>query len=271
MKSSGHDVRYKSGAVRTGLVLIGVILALGLGIGAWLASHRGQPPSRRVDATDTPVARNAAGSNINGLPPAAVAENFTRARTQAERLQWVRQPTQVAAAMAEFFRNGRGARETVATLKAMKPAEADAAAFERFGVTMADGSQRLLCVVTSAGEPKVDFKAYARHGSVPWEDLLAGLAKEASEMRVFIQKGDYYNYEFKHDVRWQNFIATSPDLEAPVQLYIARNEPAAKLLEKLDTQRPMRATIALRALGESHLKRQFEITRFLGAGWVLED
>ena len=252
-------------SIRKFLAISVILTAIGLGI--WLVVSR--PPVRA--SKPEPAAMPAARCVPNDLPALTVAENFTRATTQAERLKWVRQPTRVGAAMTEFFGTGAGAHEMVAKLEPMKPADTGGQFYQRFGVTMADGTQRLLCVVTTAGETRVDFKAYARYGSVPWAELLAGKAREAAEMRVFIQKGNYYNFGFKHEVRWQNFTATSPDIQNPVELYIGRLDPALTLLEHLDLQRPIRVTVAIRALGDSHLQRQFEITRFLGTGWVLEN
>jgi hypothetical protein len=247
------------------LLASGMLAAIGLG--AWLVMIR--PPA----SASKPLAPASPAAPVvpDGLPPLTIAENFTRATSQSERLQWVRQPALVAAAMAEFFSTGAGAHEVVAKLEPMAPADTGAQIHQRFGVTMAAGTQRLLCVVKTAGENKVDFKAYARHGSAPWAELINGKTKEAGEMRVFIQKGYYYNFGFKHEVRWQNFTATSPDLENPVELYIGRLDPALKLLEQLDHQRPIRVTVAIRALDDSYLQRQFEITRFLGAGWVMEN
>ena len=252
-------------------VLIGSVAGLIVGLVIWLVAGRTNRPAQSLPPAKPPAAASATRPLSPVLSPAEVAEKFTHASTHAERLKWVRHPAQVAPAMAEFFSSGRGAHESVASINAMDPAGMGATTIKRFGVTLADGRQRLLCIVMAHGEAKVDFKAYARHGSVPWEDLLAGKAGESSEVRVFIQHGTYYNYEFAYEVRWQNFTATSPDLDLPVQLYLARNHPDAKRLGQLNTKHPVRATVAIRALGDSHLKRQFEITRFLAAGWVIED
>ena len=252
-------------STRKFLLASGIIAAIGLGI--WLVTSRWPASAPTPGPPASPTAR----SVPDDFPPLTVAENFTRATTQAERLKWVRQPTRVAAAMAEFFSTGAGAHEVVDKLAPMVPADTGEKIYQRFGVTMADGTQRLLCVVTSAGETKADFKAYSRHGSAPWAELLAGKTKEADEMRVFIRKGNYYNFGFKHEVRWQNFTATSPDLENPVALYMARTHPDLEQLEHLDLQHPTRVTVAIRALDDSHLQRQFEITKFLGAGWVMEN
>lgn len=245
------------------LALAGLLLACGLG--AWLVMNRQSVVATKPESPVSPIAPTVP----DDLSSLTVAENFTRATSQAERLKWVRQPAEVAPAMAEFFSTGAGAHEVVAKLEAMPPVDTDTLSYLRYGVTMAAGPPRLLCVVATADGAKVDFRAYARHGSVPWAALLAGQAQEAGEMRVSLKKGNYYNFGFQHEVRWQHFTATSPDLEDPVALYIARSDPAFKLLEQLDSKRPVRATVALRTLGDSHLHRQFEITRFLGAGWVL--
>lgn len=242
-----------------------------LGLGTW----RGISYRRHHRATHLAEPRAAVVKPMRpdyGPSPAEVAEHFTHADNQAERLKWVRHADQVGPLMAEFFSHGRGAHETVARTAAMSLGEPGAAGtYARFTVTLAGGTQRLLCVVREDGAAKVDFKAYARHGAVTWEDLLAGKATQATELRVLIQQDNYYNYEFSHEERWLNLTATSPDLEAPLHFYIARNHPSIKMFGKQALQRPVRATVAVRALGQSHLKRQFEITNILGSGWVLAD
>lgn len=242
--------------------LIGAMLVIALSGGS-VSSCRKHQPAAEASAAH---AREAAA--WKGALPAEVATRFTRARTQQERLQLVREPAEVSEIMAEFFTHGRGAREQVAEVKAMPAAGNGTDTFERFAVTMADGSTRLLCVVVSEAGAKVDFKSYARYGSVSWEALLTGQTRSASEVRVFLEKGNYYNYNFTDEKQRENFIATSPDLDVPVQLYILREAVGAKTLEELIMGKPMRVTLAIRATDDSHDKRQFEITRLVTAGWV---
>ena len=156
-------------------------------------------------------------------------------------------------------------------LKPLLAGEQEPDLSSRFAVTLDGGGRRLLCVVRENGEAKVDFKAYARHGSATWDDLLDGKVTEAREVRVFIQKGNYYNYGFSYEEHWQNFKATSPDLESSLHFYLVKSHPSAKALERLSSQNPVRVTVSIRALGNSQRERQFEITKVLGIGWALGD
>lgn len=133
---------------------------------------------------------------------------------------------------------------------------------------MTDGSRRLLCVPFDESGARVDFKSYARHCSEPWSAVLDGTAPKADEMRVFLQQGRYYNFAFADESEWLCLIATSPDLENPIHLYARRNNPDLLLFLQNPPQEPQRYTIALENPGQSHLNRQWQLTRVLFIGWV---
>ena len=237
-----------------------------LGAGGWISSK----PRPEVDPPESPKELEAVEDD--GLPAREVAEKFTKATTQAQRLKWVRHPERVAAAMEDFFKVGKGAGETVVRLDAISPGRAADETYERFAAAFADGSRRLLCLVPTGGGLRVDFECYSRHGSAGWAELLDGSTAEAAEMRVFIEKGDYYNFGFKHEVRWQCFTASSPDLgDHPVWLYLPRTDPAIRSLDRPDIKGPVRVTLAIRSVGDSHARRQFEIARVHATDWVIPD
>jgi hypothetical protein len=203
-----------------------------------------------------------------GLQPGQIADKFLAASTPQERLRWVRRPAEVADLMERFYRDGPGASEKVADHHEMPPAATDDHAFERFTVTMTDGSRRLLCVPFDESGARVDFKSYARHCSVPWSAVLDGTAPKADEMRVFLQQGSYYNFAFADESEWLCLIATSPELEHPIHLYARRNHLDLLRFLQNPPQEPQRYTIALENTGQSHLNRQWQLTRVLSIGWV---
>ena len=248
------------------VLMIGVPLSIFLFLGVrYLTGHKRDvdvPPMAEERAkTAPPVA-------WQGLQPGQIVDKFLAASTPQERLRWVRQPAAVADLMERFYREGPGASEKVAGLQQMATGATDDQVYERFAVTMTDGSRRLLCVPFDEGGAGVDFKSYARHCSDPWSAVLDGTASKATEMRVFLQRGNYYNYGFTDERQWLCLIATSPELEHPIHLYARRNNPDLLLFLQNPPEQLQRYTIALENTGEGHLKEQWQLTRVLTPGWV---
>lgn len=140
-----------------GIAVVLVIVLYVLGITRWSHSNRVEDPAPVAAApgnTGSPVVGQ-------GLQPEQTADKFLNAATPQDRLYWVRRPNSVADLMERFYRDGPGATEKVADVKKMTPGGADDQAFERFAVTMTDGSRRLLCVPFdgSGSALGVDFRS----------------------------------------------------------------------------------------------------------------
>jgi hypothetical protein len=205
-----------------------------------------------------------------GPLPKEVAEKFGQAGTTAERLKWVRDPTRVTPLVEAFYgEHGPGNREEILGLKPMKAVHTPDFAYQRFQVKLKGGSSRLLAVIPGADGAKVDFECYTRHGSATWPDLMAGKATEAEVVRVAIKPSVHYKHLFSDEDIWRAFMASSPDLEDPFYLYVRRGSKEEKRLINFRSQKPARATLAIRSIKDSHQQRQFEVTAIHGRGWVI--
>ena len=203
-----------------------------------------------------------------GPVPIQIADSFSKATTHEERLKWVRDGERVAPLMERFFHDGPGANEKILEIVPMTPGSNGTLAFQRFQVRLENEKSRLLCVVLTDEGGKVDFECYARHGALAWSDLLNGKASESSEVRVFVEPSSAYMYEFSDDKKWRSILATTPDSENPLYFYVLRDsEVDKKLKEQMDVE-PMRATLAIRSVQNSHEKKQFEVTEVLSPSWV---
>lgn len=254
------------------LLLLGAC-AVAAGLGGWL---RAQPDGRlavvwKRAAGFTVPAVAAAPASPADLPAAEVARRFLAARTNLERLRWVRDPQRVRPALEAFYDRGPGASERFAAIEELGPARMQKMTYQRFEVRLAGKGRRLLCVVPGPRGGKVDFECYARQGSVPWETLLSTPPTEPAEVRVFVEAGSGYAGGFSDAARWRNFTATTPDLDHPVECYAVRGSQAEATLASLVTFGPTRATLAIRPLADSHARRQFQVVKVLAAGWVVED
>lgn len=200
--------------------------------------------------------------------PIELARLFTKATTHAARLALIANPSKDGYWMEKFFNGGPGAEEKVLSVTPMGLAITDTTSFERFQVGMEDGGNRLLCIVITDQGGKVDFRSYARFCSESWEDLLSGKTNIAEETRVFIESGTAYLQDFSDDLKWTSYIATSPDTEKVLYLYALRDSETDRLLQEMTIGEPVRVTLAIRSTAEAWRHRQFEVTKFITAGWV---
>lgn len=210
-----------------------------------------------------------------GLLPKQIAEKFIAATTHEERLRWIQNPQLNSDIMDQFFRSGAGRNERVAKIEEMPRAALDERILARFSVTMKDGSKRLLCIPFDEGGGLVDFRTYARHCSASWESLLDGSVTNGTEMRLFLQKSSYYNHGFTDEKRWLSLIGTSPDLSAPVYLFVRiddseiwRYDNEMSRLIKNPPARPTRYTVAIENIDNSHRNRSFVIWKVIHPGWA---
>lgn len=244
-----------------GLVLL--VIAI-LGVVGWLRDDpvRKAPKAELVEVKEEPE------KNWTGPQPREVADRFLTANYQEERLRWVRKPEAVAGVMQTFYETGAGATEKVAKVQEMPAAGNEGGVFARFVVSMSDGSRRLLCVPFDEGGGRVDFEAYVRQCSHPWSEILDGRVLEEAEVRVFLERNAYYNHAFSDEDQWLSLMASSPELEEPVFVYAKRGDPELLGLLENPPQGPVRYTVVIKSLNNSHLKRQFVISRVLCEGWV---
>jgi hypothetical protein len=231
--------------------------------------YTGSNPSRVFEVSKAEVSAVSA-KDWKGALPVHAAEGFTRAETVEERLKWVRDPERVEPLVRAFFGTGPGATETVSRLVPMIAIQRGNIHYERYRADLDGGRNRVVCVVLTDEGGKVDFESYARHGSVSWDDLLSGRVAEADEVRLFVCRGEYYNFGFADDGQWSNFIARTPDLGEDLQVYARRGSPAETTLNQLTAAGPAPATLAVRSVDRSHERHQLEVTRVLAPAWVVD-
>lgn len=223
------------------------------------------PGEREMPSLDGPI-------RWEGPPPEEVARRFMEAKTIEERLGLIRNPLQMCDVLKRFYTDGPGKDEKPARLQPIEEVASDDKVVTRFALAMEDGSMRLVSLpFTEDGRALVDFKAYSRYCSHPWNEVLAGNVQSAPEMRVFLARGAYYNHGFADESRWISFVASSPDLDEPIFLYARKDDPATPPeLQNwpADSSAPIRCTIAVAAQGDGHLNRQFVLEKLLRVGWL---
>lgn len=211
-----------------------------------------------------------ASAKWNGILPKTIAENFLKAKTDEERLLWVRDSQKVAEILHRFYQQDARKQEVFSKLTEMPQNLAGQEASARFSVQFTDGSKRLISIqYDESGAGKVDFKCYSRYCDESWASLLNGSVTKAHEMRCILLASDYYNHEFADESTWLSVLATSPDFEDVIYLYVKRDDPEFVAFLQNPPKAQTRYTIALESVGMSYKNRQFRVTKVHRGAWVI--
>ena len=122
-----------------------------------------------------------------------------------------------------------------------------------------------------SGKWKVDYDAFARTVTPPWNEFLEKGAKSA-QVRVYAAEDSYYNGVFRDETQWVCYGIASPDTEQILLAYCKKGSPQAAAMAsifKKDTKLN-RATLEIRRV-EGSGPRQVEISQVLAEDWVVGD
>ena len=141
----------------------------------------------------------------------------------------------------------------------------------RFVAIFPDKKSRLICVVSTDDGLRVDLDCYARYNNLAIPELLSGDTKSA-ELRIFVERSNYYNFSFKDDVNWSSFALKSPDSDEIIYAYCRKAATTGKLLDaatsRLAPGGRLQLTLQISSSEDSHKRKQFTIDRVYAFGWV---
>ena len=120
------------------------------------------------------ASENATKATWAGLQPLQIAENFLQANTQEERLKWQLESAYVASIVGNYYRNGRGASETMVRIRSMDDIETEEGHRTHHGRD--EGRQRTaaVCSYYEGGSPTL------RHCSAKYGNHAVGRTPETA-------------------------------------------------------------------------------------------
>ena len=240
----------------------------------------GSKPTPKRASDDLAQTRTRTEGDSIQLEPREVARTFLEAATPDEQLRWVRDGTaeHIKSGLVKSFKR----RSELEFLRPIARQRSQDLYYTSFHARFSDGESRLVCVVEDTSRNLVDWEAYARYCSTPWESLLSGAAQQA-EVRVFLAG---YRVEGGNGTPAArvSFTLNSPDLERDIFGYVPLGSRSLAVIGdilKSKSRRksnvvtnnrrrylPPRVTLRLSAENDSYKERTFRIDRIVADGWV---
>jgi len=204
-------------------------------------------------------------TNLYKIPPITVAKRFAGTSDIEERLKWTRNPEVIQTRVEDYPEEARTtASDQVSELNYIN---AEGLEYLSYLVKLPNGSRRFLCVVSTDNGPRVDWDAYARFGTETWNTILQGKCKTAT-VRVLPVSSSYYNGRYSDSNRWSAYTLRSPDLEAPLYGYIAKDSELDKHFNSGLRGGARRAILEIEISPTDIALRQVDITNVKAFGWL---
>ncbi|MDG1356898.1 MAG: hypothetical protein P8P36_01745 [Akkermansiaceae bacterium] len=202
--------------------------------------------------------------------PAArqLANDFGMSTDPQARLKMCRHQNQISKRLNHYSKQILSDAATEVTF--LDVAELGDITAARFLAKFTNGQSRLICIVSTEDGLRVDLDSYTRYNSLAIPSLLAGGVKSA-ELRVYLERCDYYNFLFKDELKWSSFILRSPDSDEIIYAYIQRQTTTGKQLDAILSRAPrqtLQVTLQISSRQDSHKRKQFTIDRVYAVGWL---
>lgn len=201
--------------------------------------------------------------------PQAVATRFAFNPSVEKRLQWARNPQEIQSHLKSYPNDAISGR--VLRLSQPSVQNRDGITCTNFEAFMADGNIRQLRVIPTRQGMKVDWDAYARHGSQSWTQILEQ-AELSADVRVRVKPVGLYLGNFNDESKWRCYLLSSPDLDQSIYGYVKLDSKTHKILKMATIPyKPegSKVTLRIHKARNTSNTQQVEIQRILGVGWVL--
>ena len=131
-----------------------------------------------------------------------------------------------------------------------------------------DFAMKQLAFLRTGDGLKLDWESYAGWSEMPWKEFIAEKTDRPVLFRVVARRGDYYNFGFADDSKWQCYDMRSPDGEHVLYGYVKKDSALDVKMRPADPKAVTYMTLKLRFLPGETSKNQVVIEDYVADGWV---
>ncbi len=175
---------------------------------------------------------------------------FIDAKSVENLVPFVRHSERVVPLMRQHYADKPVDHGRFKSIRMLQPVTLDNRAnFWMANVALDDGEiHSLVLEIGGFGEPRVDWETFVCYQPMRWDDFVRQRPSGASfDFRVYLEKDNFYNYEFADGEHWACFRLTALGSEETVFGYAAvESEVARELLRQLERHGTERVSLLLR-------------------------
>ncbi len=116
-----------------------------------------------------------------------------------------------------------------------------------------------------------DWESWVGWSEIPWEEFLRARPTTPKEFRVTVQRGEYYNFGFADDGKYQCYVLTAPYRDDLLFGYVARGSALDEELNAGCAGDKSAWVLQLAYPPDAKAANQVIIAKILAKGWVSQD
>lgn len=257
-------------------VLVGLLIG---GIGLWAVSsmYRAQDGIRMVDEEKREIGQDLLQDQQDvkaiGHRMKQAVSDYLGARTIEEKLENSRHPQRVKPLMEKFYQQHQLAPREFVIFENLSAFALNSLPFVRAIISTDEEGKVLYLEQLPDGRFLIDWETDVGYQPIAWSDFLDQKPKQAVSMRVWVNKDNFYAYEFSDETKYQCYRITDPHKEGHVFTYVERGSALMSAIERnFDEGAKVGEQVALmlqiRYPDSGNSKRCVMIDRLVEDSWI---
>jgi len=257
------------GGILFALIVVGVIVALhGGGPAPKVAAAPVAPPNLpAAPETAAPPTRRDDAVLVAEAGP--LARKFLEATRVDDLLPLVRNREVVESRIRKFHPDGKISAAGLSQFNTGGSGEVRGLIVS-YSLITRDQDERVMAFVDGPQGLKVDWESWVGWSEISWKEFLASKPTSSRVFRVRLAPVDYYNFDFKDDLKWQSYRLESPDHESSVYGYVEKGSELDKQIHPASDVQSVLLMLALKFPEGGLSSNQVLIERLVADGWVEE-
>ncbi len=251
------------------LIVVGVIVALRGGKPLAKLTAVPQVPANKSSGAATAGPLNKRDEAALAAEAGSLARKFLEATRVEELLPLVRNPEIVESRIRKFYPEGKIPAAGLSQFSGGGNGEIRGAIIS-YSVRTRDQDERAMAFVDGPQGLKVDWESWVGWSEISWKEFLATKPTASRVFRVSLTPVDYYNFEFKEDLKWQSYRLESPDHEISVYGYVEKGSALDKQIRPASDVKAVLLMLSLKFSEGGLSSNQVLIERLVADGWVEE-